>query len=233
MESIFSFVVGLLTAALSLLGFVQQHPELPPASRDQAQQIAQQAINQANQALINAQTESNQTSNNRLSVTPTAGAAPLLVNFIGGANGTSIDFGDGSSGTFTFTECKPGGKCDPVASHRYPSPGTYIAVLSGSGARVTIKVDNSGSVQSGTLRMVMSGHENQPLLIRFELSTAQSRSYSLDFGDGTPVATLPTGCAGPTHICATEHTYAAPGIYVATLKMDGAQIATATVTAGK
>ena len=51
MDSVFSFVVGLLTAALSLLGFVQQHPELPPASRDQANQIAQQAITQATQAL--------------------------------------------------------------------------------------------------------------------------------------------------------------------------------------
>jgi len=51
MESVFSFVIGLLTAALSLLGFVQQHPELPPASRDQANQIAQQAITQATQIL--------------------------------------------------------------------------------------------------------------------------------------------------------------------------------------
>lgn len=55
MDSVFSFVVGLLTAALSLLGFVQQHPELPPASRDQAQQAAQQAITQATQALSNDQ----------------------------------------------------------------------------------------------------------------------------------------------------------------------------------
>ena len=53
MDSVFSFVVGLLTAALSLLGFVQQHPELPQASKDQAQQIAQQAITQATQALNN------------------------------------------------------------------------------------------------------------------------------------------------------------------------------------
>ena len=51
MESVSLFVVGLLTAVLSLLGFVQQHPELPQASRDQAQQIAQQAITQATQTL--------------------------------------------------------------------------------------------------------------------------------------------------------------------------------------
>ena len=53
MNSVFSFVVALLTAALSLLGFVQQHPELPQASRDQAQQVAQQVITQATQALSN------------------------------------------------------------------------------------------------------------------------------------------------------------------------------------
>ncbi len=52
MDSVFSFVVGILTTALSLLGFVQQHPELPQASKDQAQQVAQQAITQATQALM-------------------------------------------------------------------------------------------------------------------------------------------------------------------------------------
>ena len=45
------FVVGLLQASLTLLGFVQAHPELPPASRDQAQQVAQQAITQATNVL--------------------------------------------------------------------------------------------------------------------------------------------------------------------------------------
>ena len=68
MNSVFSFVVGLLTAALSLLGFVQQHPELPQASRDQANQIAQQAITQATQALNstpkNTSSTGNTTSNN-------------------------------------------------------------------------------------------------------------------------------------------------------------------------
>lgn len=54
MESVFSFVAGLLTAALSLLGFVQQHPELPQTSKDQAQQIAQQAIQQATHTLTSA-----------------------------------------------------------------------------------------------------------------------------------------------------------------------------------
>jgi hypothetical protein len=387
MEAIFSFVVGLLTAALSLLGFVQQHPELPPASRDQAQQIAQQAITQATQALatnpplpttqnssalrtyshpsdgytfsynsdkleahttattefpsntslqpssavfsdggygqeveiltyqgtaeaaqeafigayrqyyspqvlgaenvtINGnsarvvtyrvsptypeakvyliayrpneprtivatgdhdiiatiKTETGITSQQQtgaaqsvgsFAAIPTSGPAPLLVSFTGGANGASVDFGDGSSGSFAFPMCLPGRKCDPVTSHRYTSPGTFVVVLGGSGARINVKVDNSGSTQNGTLRAVMSRYENQPLLVEFELSTSQSRSYSLDFGDGTPLATLPTGCTGPAHVCGTEHTYAASGTYVASLKMDGVLVATATVTVGK
>lgn len=54
-DTTFSFAIGLLTAALSLMGFVQQHPELPQASRDQAQQVAQEAVTQANQTLINSQ----------------------------------------------------------------------------------------------------------------------------------------------------------------------------------
>ena len=51
MNSIFSYVVGLLQAALSLIGFVQQHPELPPVQKEQAQVVTQQAIMQATKAI--------------------------------------------------------------------------------------------------------------------------------------------------------------------------------------
>lgn len=51
MPSVLGFVVGLLGAALSLLGFVQQHPELPQSARDQAEEIASQAIALATNAL--------------------------------------------------------------------------------------------------------------------------------------------------------------------------------------
>jgi len=70
MDSVFSFVIGLLTAALSLLGFVQQHPELPPASRDQANQIAQQAITQATNALNTAPTQTQNTTPTQPVATP-------------------------------------------------------------------------------------------------------------------------------------------------------------------
>ena len=39
-----SLVIGLLTSALSILGFVQQHPELPQSSRFEAQQTVQKTI---------------------------------------------------------------------------------------------------------------------------------------------------------------------------------------------
>lgn len=118
MNSVFSFVVGLLTAALSLLGFVQQHPELPQASRDQAQQIAQQAITQATQALTNMPVPTTQPqppfqpqptpqplppqpilvpqppTNSGFSVSPTSGASPLAVTF----SSTHVTSGVGGGG---------------------------------------------------------------------------------------------------------------------------------------
>jgi hypothetical protein len=91
MDSIFSFVLGLLTAALSLLGFVQQHPELPLESRNQAQQIAQQAITQATQTLTN-------TSSNGSTQSPTNNVG----NIRNGTSGTpSISF-NYPSGDETF-----------------------------------------------------------------------------------------------------------------------------------
>ena len=56
MNYIFGYVVGLLQAVLSLIGFVQQHPELPPAQQQQAQYVAQQAITQATKTLANQNT---------------------------------------------------------------------------------------------------------------------------------------------------------------------------------
>ncbi len=51
MQTSLAFIIGLLQSALSLLGFVQQHPELPQATRDQAQVVVQQAVGQATQML--------------------------------------------------------------------------------------------------------------------------------------------------------------------------------------
>lgn len=61
MNTFTAFVVGLLQAALSLLGFTQVHPEIPQTTRDQAQHVAQQATTQATNALNPASTQATKT----------------------------------------------------------------------------------------------------------------------------------------------------------------------------
>lgn len=63
MATSLSLAVGLLTTALSLLTFVQQHPELPQSSRDNAQQMAQSAIAQATSIISNPTANTATTSN--------------------------------------------------------------------------------------------------------------------------------------------------------------------------
>lgn len=55
MSSPFAFVVSLLQTALVLLGIVHANPNLPQAQIDQANQVAQQAITQATEALASQQ----------------------------------------------------------------------------------------------------------------------------------------------------------------------------------
>lgn len=130
MNSIIGFVVGLLQTTLSLLGFVQQHPEIPPAQQQQVQEVAQQAVTQATQTL-NQQNPQNQSNSSELRATPTVGSAPLSVVFSTSAlpdcpagnlsclnrdNGPEIDFGDGSHTSQSYGES---------FSHIYKNPGTY------------------------------------------------------------------------------------------------------------
>lgn len=51
MNTALGFVIGLLQSALALLGFVQQHPEVPQVQKDQAQYVAQRVITQTTQTL--------------------------------------------------------------------------------------------------------------------------------------------------------------------------------------
>jgi hypothetical protein len=150
MQSFLGVIVGLLQSALSLLGFVQQHPELPQSSRDQVQQIAQQAIKQATNALNNANTQStatgqsskNTASNSSSFATPTTGPAPLSVTFNtegSRAENGSIDFGDGNTirlltlfgnGTSDSTGfCGAGPDFFCNVHHDYVNSGTYTALL--------------------------------------------------------------------------------------------------------
>lgn len=172
MDSVFSFVVGLLTAALSLLGFVQQHPELPQVTRDQAQQIAQQAITQATNALSNAQTKTppqtaNTTNNTNTFATPTSGPAPLTVTFIAplSAGGDYVYFGDGADGCSIpgvtndgMIGCSvPSGK---TFTHTYTKPGVYKATVSRllpSTILATATITVTGNEASQTSDISVSG----------------------------------------------------------------------------
>ena len=51
MSTALGYIVALLQAALALLGFAQANPQLPQAQRDQAVQVAQQAITTATNAI--------------------------------------------------------------------------------------------------------------------------------------------------------------------------------------
>jgi hypothetical protein len=141
MNTTFAFVVGLLQAALTLLGFIHANPSLPQAQQDQAQQVAMQAISQATQALSTQSLRPvGQTNTGSLSVSSTSGTAPLPVTFSvqPTANGPYIDFGDGSdpcsSTAQGFTRGEGGGCVAPTSpqtfTHTYTSPGVYKVVAS-------------------------------------------------------------------------------------------------------
>lgn len=156
MNSVFSFVVGLLTAALSLLGFVQQHPELPQASRDQAQQIAQQAITQATNALSNQNTTVQTNTSAKFTATPTSGAAPLTVRFSQTATDdwrASIEYGDGA--TCTVDGTGEAANCPNKFAHTYTTPGTYTVKLWSSTG-----TDGASRPPLGTLTIKVSAGSN-------------------------------------------------------------------------
>lgn len=140
----FSAILGLLVAALSLLGFVEQHPNLPQSSVEQAKTVAQKAIVQATSALKNAaagvkptvaqEEKANiaYTSADLVVGTP-SGSAPLTVRIeadikVSPTNSGSavIFFGDGTSdvisrsGPETYQE---------EWTHTYPKAGAYDVVL--------------------------------------------------------------------------------------------------------
>jgi len=139
------------------------------------------------------------------SVTPTAGCAPLTVNFSDSSTGNvllwSWDFGDGDTGTIQ----------NPT--HTYTNPGTYTVSLIvsdtyGSYTRSradylmveccsTVAADSSGTPAAGCA----------PLTVNFsDSSTGDILTWLWDFGDGdTSTVQNPT------------HTYFNPGIHTVSL----------------
>jgi parallel beta-helix repeat protein len=146
---------------------------------------------------------------------PTAGRAPLAVNFDASASsdpdGTiasySWSFGDGTSGT---------GK---IVSHTYTREGTFTATLTvkdngGLEAKTSqeIKISSTNAIASFT---ASARKGEAPLNVTFDASGSKPSdangkitSYAWDFGDGT-------GDSG----IKVSHTFARSGRFIATLKV--------------
>lgn len=138
----FSAILGLLMAALSLLGFVEQHPSLPQSSVEQAKMVAQQAILQATNALksvattgvkpVTPETNIAFTSAELVVGTP-SGSAPLTVTLEGKIqvppthSGSAVMFfGDGTSDIVFRSNSET---YQETWTHTYPKAGTYDAIL--------------------------------------------------------------------------------------------------------
>ena len=140
--------------------------------------------------------------------TPTAGDAPLTVEFSAGAvDGTlgtlsyAWDFADGSTGTGVVT------------THTYAAAGDYLVKLTvtnnlGDSGQATVLVQVAA--QLPTARMTLNATAGPaPLSVSFDASTStdpdgQIVSYAWDFGDG-----------GTATGVAVTHVYNTPGSYVA------------------
>jgi len=163
--------------------------------------------------------------------TPSSGPAPLTVAFTSAGSadpdGTiasySWDFGDGSPTASS-----------PAPSHTYVTSGTFTATLT-----VT---DNASAPAVATTTITVDPHVNQspvavaaatpssgiaPLAVSFSSAGSSDpdgtiASYSWDFGDGSPASSDPN----------PSHTYAANGLYVASLTVtdDAGAVNTATAT---
>jgi hypothetical protein len=123
MNSFLGFIVGLLQTTLSLLGVLQQHPEIPADQQQQVQQVAEQVITRTHQAV-----------GQSLSASPSSGSAPMTVTFVSDAAnvGHAINFGDGASGDLSRS-CDAEGPCVASIDHEYPKVGTYVAQLYNNG----------------------------------------------------------------------------------------------------
>jgi PKD repeat protein len=146
----------------------------------------------------------------RFTASPSAGRAPLEVQFTdrsSGAETWSWDFGDGSS----TTEQNP--------AHVFTSAGTYTVTLSISG-------DEGSSTTTGTV-MVIGGSTGQgssvkaqftaspiagraPLEVQFTDRSTGAEAWSWDFGDGSS-----TTEQNPVHV------YTSAGTYTVTLSISG------------
>jgi len=141
------------------------------------------------------------------STSPTAGQAPLVVQFTnltsGDWNGLAWNFGDGQ----TSTAINP--------SHTYASSGTYTVTLiaSGPGGIDTEQKTALIQVQAPLPSAAFTADPTSglvPLSVQFTNQSNNAQSYVWDFGDGENSASL-----NPDHI------YTTGGVYTVTLTATG------------
>jgi parallel beta-helix repeat protein len=169
-----------------------------------------------------------------LTVNPATGTAPLAVSADasastdGDATGIvsyAFDFGDGTATV--------GPQPDPVASHTYDNPGSYVVKVTVTDAAgqaastsATVRVASSnGNVPPNAALSVTPSSGNAPLRVNADASASTDdgsiTSYSFDFGDGSSTGAQPGAAAA--------HTYDKAGTYTVTVTVtdDGGLTSTA------
>lgn len=139
MNSLVSFVTGLLTSVLSFLGFVQPQSTLPQVPREQEQQVAQPSV----KALTNDPSQTPERTGATFVASASTGSVPLTVLFTSNKYSTHdasepqyyVDFGDGTAReriTCTESAGEDMGSYHCVrwgVEHTYTSAGAYSAKL--------------------------------------------------------------------------------------------------------
>lgn len=150
------------------------------------------------------------------SASPTSGQAPLSVQFTstgpsGSDIGSTVTFGDGTSGTLAMAPVCYGCALQGSVNHTYTQNGTYTAQLRSSNGNVigTATVYVSGTTgQYSPVANPTSGAV--PFTTTFSIPN-YTGSYQVNFGDGTS-ASLVSG--------SVSHTYYNRGTYTATFMSD-------------
>ncbi|HEV3245441.1 MAG TPA: PKD domain-containing protein [Candidatus Paceibacterota bacterium] len=156
-----------------------------------------------------------------LSASPQSGPAPLAVYFNeqappAGQLATTINFGDGTSGTLNPAPVCFG--CSQVAtgSHTYSSSGIYTATAGAASVTVTV----SGT--SPSLTFTASPTSGQaPLAVSFSAPIGEAlanppTTYAINFGDGQSGSMQIVQGASSASLSA-GYTYSSAGTYTATL----------------
>gem|GEM_PF-1734945 len=168
-----------------------------------------------------------------VSATPGSGQAPLTVELTidtsdpqGRPVTYTVDYGDGTS-TVTDTSATP--YPTVTLSHTYTKPGAYQVVVmatNGEGASAVqrVSVVAEGKSNSPPVVEVAANPSSgtAPLLVAFAIDATDddgdALTYTIDFGDKSAVA-KGTVVADPV-----EHTYTAPGTYMARTEVSDGQI---------